>query len=656
MNRLIAPLLMLCVVACDCGDGTLGGVDVGFRVSGQPIDFGIVLETTRVTREVELVSESRADVQVEVSVEGPFLAPALITVPAGSVAKVPVTFVAGSSREEGRLLLGPADKKVVVPLVGEGVRPLVCVPSAVCRKSVFELTANACVESPADEGAPCRATNVCLENGSCRTGACVGTARTCDDQNLCTVDGCSATTGCVNAQRTCPPPSKACRVPTCDPQTGCGEAFAQDGTLCGGVDCVNVNMCISGECTRVDTPEGFICLPPTPCQGEGRCTQKQCVRPDGGEMVPEFSAIVSGDVVREANAPTLLAHNGNLYFDVCGLSDGGCELLSYTPTGFLRFNRGHGDSTPRWIQFASDAGVVVNDGESLEAFAISNGSPLWRWDASVQSDSVVVLRDGGIVALVKDSLMHFDPRPDAGVLSFAPFAGGTLAASSSEVLVSWSSGDGGVHLLGANSFSVDAGLDVMVINEGAVLAGGASIVFADGGTSTIAWDSLFPPRAPLSRNVLASGGIGYVFATSCEAPAVPACLPEELQTDVRAVSLLDGTTRWQTKLLPAQVNARLEEAAVVNFVGGALITVADISGDAGMKTFLQLVVDGSRIYSCPLPSGGQMQGAVFDRGRLFVVMDRAGSSRLESYDLKGLPLSTTGWPQRNGVSGTRRER
>lgn len=666
---LLLGILAVSFGGCRCDDGSLGGVELGFKVSGDTVDFGRAIEGSEVVREVELVSESRADVTVEASADSAFSVPARIVVPAGSVARLPVTFLAGNTKAQGTLTLEAAGKSVSLPLVGEGVHPLDCQPSAVCRVSKFDLASNSCVESPSNEGDPCVSANVCIENGSCRSGECVGTARTCDDQNLCTVDGCAANTGCVNAPIECPQPSNPCHVALCDPQTGCGEAFVQDGTPCGAMDCIKANLCISGTCQQVDTPEGFPCSPPTPCQGEGRCIQKVCTRPDAGTMSPAFSAVLPGALPQPVSddAPTLIAQNGNLYFELC---DGGCALTSYTETGFLRYSVRNPDGGADLLA-VTDAGAFVSGSGQLLRHALSTGALRSSSDLSsvifdpqLHAGALVVLSDGGVLALpqsVSDGGSFSGPlvflEQDGGIeeLVNVMLPGRTLLASTERDELFVLDETGLLTRLGDGSqIAYDAGAGSLVASNGALLIGGRAVVFADGGSAYLDWTSAGNERTPLSTNVLSSAGLGYVFATSCEPPNTNVCSAEELKTELRVLSLQDGTTRWTRTVLPPYSSAKLREAAVVDWAGGGVAMVSDASLDGGQQTYVQVVASGAQLFSCPIPDGAITRGAVFDRSMLYLVVQRGSSWRLEAYDLKGLPLEKRGWPQRNGVGGTRR--
>jgi hypothetical protein len=65
---------------------------------------------------------------------------------------------------------------------------------------------------------------------------------------------------------------------------------APDGTFCGSKrGCEVADVCVDGACTVQDLPDGFVCAPATPCQGEGRCDGPVCARPPPTVLAPEWT-------------------------------------------------------------------------------------------------------------------------------------------------------------------------------------------------------------------------------------------------------------------------------------------------------------------------------------------------------------------------------
>jgi hypothetical protein len=266
MKRVAVLTFLLVLPGCRCTE-VIDPSQPGFRAETTELDFGRVAEGNTVALEVTVVGTGRPDIDVNLETDLPFLVPTMVRVPGGSSTTFSVEFQAGNGPVTGEVRLSANTTTARVKLKGVGVRAKICVPSAPCKLSIYSLELDLCVESVAMDGSGCQPNSVCLEKGECRSGLCQGTARTCDDLDACTIDSCAMDVGCIHVSRSCPPPTAACRVSTCDATNGCGEATAADGTPCGTVDCTSAHLCVGGGCVTVPTPEGFLCGPPTPCQG-----------------------------------------------------------------------------------------------------------------------------------------------------------------------------------------------------------------------------------------------------------------------------------------------------------------------------------------------------------------------------------------------------
>jgi len=151
---------------------------------------------------------------------------------------------------------------------------------------------------------------------------------------------------------------------------------------------------------------------------------------------------------------------------------------------------------------------------------------------------------------------------------------------------------------------------------------------------------LYDPSGPL----LASRSAGFAFY-------------EQNGLRVRAFDVADaGGALWDLPVVPASLQSRLEESATV--FGGAVIALTEEVDpfDGGHQSHLQLFAIGKRAFSCPLPEGGDLHGALFSAGNLYILVHRDSGWRFEAYDLAGLPIDVNGWPQRNATSGSRRGR
>ncbi len=716
---LLALTIVTALAGCDCGGGGVGSTTAGFRTDTRELDFGKTLEGAEVTRQLELLGTGRVEVLVELETTGPFRAPQTVLVPGGGVSTFGVTFTAPEGEAEGLLRLTARGETFEVTLRGRGVRPLPCVPSAVCRESRFDLQSESCVEGAAPEGSACPPENLCLENGQCRAGACVGTPRSCDDGNLCTRDACSPQAGCVNTDITseCPDSENLCERATCEPLTGCGIAPVEDGVLCGPADCTSVSLCSSGACTKVPTPDGTVCAPRTPCADVSRCNAGACVQPDAGPMIPLWSVPLGDTVTEPARQPgRLRALAGNVYFDACGLQsqDGGCSVLSYTPNGFLRFesplDAGPGETV---LHGASSGGVLVSNARELTALLTSNGARAWSLPlesvpfapagsaAVLPRGSVALQRDGGVWAAASFAEANGTGAPVARGVALLRLLedggigraervedarhGSTLALAASGPGLStdrgalWLHGSGGPLVrfaplepvfsksatpgLGAVTLEptvfgdFDGGaLSAVLRGEGAAV-GGRAVVATDGGVTELI-DSSAPGSGelPLDFEALTDGESVYAFFRACEAPAPQVCLPELQTTLLRATPIQENAEGWEAPVLPGSVEGRLIEAALTaSPLPGGVLTLTEATPLTGHRTDLQLFLPGGRALLCELEGGPEVEGALFEGAVLYALVSRGGRLRLEAYDLAGIPLLRTHWPRPNGAGTGRRE-
>lgn len=639
-RALVVALFLAALAGCRGCDNGIDPLDADFRVdpSTQSIEFGRVLEGTHVTKTVIVLAETRASLTITAAVDTPFQAPASIDIPGGGQAEVAVTFVAGNGESTGTLVLTGSKRTIEVPLHGTGVRPPNCLPSGPCIESNYSLEEDRCIETQSPDDTACDPGSVCLEQGRCRAGLCLGVARTCDDNNACTNDGCSMLSGCVNTPRTCPAPSDPCKVAACDPVTGCGEAPADDGKICGAVDCVSGHFCVAGACQVLPTPDGFLCSAAVACLPEGRCFQQECRRPDAGPWLPRWSATVPG--LPSTAAPALLGSAGNLFFSTCGVprpapdagddggadagapdagpSDGGldggtddagaddagvdggtldageddggvCALASWTSSGFDRFVVPYEFDAvggPRRLVNLSPRGVLLALDGGLELRTGMTGTRIDSVEVVPSPGGVAVSPDGGIQLLLDDGTLT--TWTASGLVPVLALGGqGVLALDVRGTLYAWEPDagvlsrvrvldDGGVAV---DALHPDAGNGSLIATGVSVVAGGRQQIvwLPDGGTSErdLTWTSPAGVlQDALPRGVLASSDSVVVFARRCVFPLM-SCLPADEETWVRVTDSSSGALRWETKVLPAGASARIVESALITYTPGALATLVE---------------------------------------------------------------------------------
>ncbi len=175
----------------------------------------------------------------------------------------------------------------------------------------------------------------------------------------------------------------------------------------------------------------------------------------------------------------------------------------------------------------------------------------------------------------------------------------------------------------------------------------------DGGVAWVDWDGGTQQLTPLDEPTLLLDDVGYAFARACPDAGSAPC-PRELERLVlRAMSAQTAQTGWEVPVLPLDAPGTLYEASLVR--GGAVGTLTDVELDGGPLAHVQLFAGGERVVICPLKDRPRIAGATHVGRFLYVVLEREGTWRLEAFDLGPFGIAETrGWPERHGVSGTRR--
>jgi hypothetical protein len=372
------------VVLAGCGGSKLSRSGGSLSVGATELTLPETYVGFPVSASVPLSSSAKASRSAQLSVEGPFtLEAAEVVVGAEETVEVPVHFaasVAGSAT--GTLSVTTDDGAVQVALSANAKPVPACSSSEPCLASTFDPERGECVLAPLADGSTCQSGTACFASSQCLGGVCVGTARSCDDGNACTTDACDPVSGCVHAPVTCGAVEELCKVAVCDPATGCGVANAVDGTPCGSIDCVTAHVCMTGQCKALAVPDGMECAPVSPCQGKGTCQAQVCVRPPAAPLTPAWTYTPPADATLFFNG--LADVLGNLYWVECSASRG-CQLLSATPSGFVRFTVSLGGTTPPnpnlsaegRLLIAGDLVVAAFSGTHLEARRTMDGSLAW---------------------------------------------------------------------------------------------------------------------------------------------------------------------------------------------------------------------------------------------------------------------------------------
>ena len=180
--------------------------------------------------------------------------------------------------------------------------------------SVYSLEEDRCIESQAADDAPCDPASVCLEQGRCRAGQCLGIARRCDDNDA--LHRRRLRDGPGLHSHPARVPHAGGRLPGRPPATrsaGCGEGPAPDLTECGPAGLHRGELLLCRACASTQpTPEGLPCSPAIACLPEAQCRNQQCTRITEADWVPDWSARLHAE-------PTggLASSGATLFFSAC---------------------------------------------------------------------------------------------------------------------------------------------------------------------------------------------------------------------------------------------------------------------------------------------------------------------------------------------------
>lgn len=714
-------LALAAISSCRCRPGPVDPVELGLRVNPTEVDFGRVLEGDTRTATVTLTASTRAPVNVTLSTSEPFgVSPTEVEVPGGGDATITVRFRAGNGTSEGALTLTVGELSAQVPLRGFGVRPPPCLPSGECIISEYSLEEDRCIERQAPDDAACDPSSVCLEQGRCRMGACLGVARRCDDDDACTDDACAMDVGCIHTPHVCPSPTMACQVATCDARMGCGFGNAPDLDRCGPIDCVEANFCFQGACRRQPTPEGYPCSPAIACLPEATCQNQMCTRELEGNWTPDWSAPLVGRPTGQ-----LASLGATIFFSMCldvdaglpepdagfdagvdagldggGLdpsdggevdageldagepdagavdasvdagSDGGfdasvplvCGLSSYTGTGFLRFTRPYEDFSPRSVLGASSEGVLVLRDGGLEVRTTNTGAMKHELAFSGRREQLVIAGDR--IFLLRNGAL--EQWRDGGVTSLTSTDTSTDAElASGDALFSWNATTG---VLTRFDLSDDGGVTVQSVMGPPTVPGPLSVVSSDaifGGAGRLTFDSdggtLWAPfdfsMTPYSTRY-ERDTLSSPFATDV---FVERCDDAgACETTVNSFDAVTGAPRWNAQVIGRGFFGRIVRSTLIDGnAGDGVVTVTELlADDGGTRGEVALFADGEQKALCHLPAAsGSIDLAHFSGTALVLTTRRPdGGVVLESYGLGLLPVSRSGWPGTNGVNGSRSDR
>lgn len=274
------PSFLATVLLIACRSQTLSPSTHAIRFEPKVVDFGSVfVDGQPHERSLSVVNDGRFTLTALEwnGLSDPFTAEFPSSLPSGE-SVIAVRFIPKVTGKISQVVF-ISGSDALLTVTANGIAIPTCTPTVACAQAHFDLIAGQCVETPVPNGAPCDPQSVCIANGQCLEGRCIGQERTCDDGNACTIDVCNGTTGCEFLPRPPCPGDGQCLLGACDPITGCGMEPADDGTTCGSLQtCQAAQICVTGQCVIRAPPEGYLCAEASPCQGEGRCVNDACVR------------------------------------------------------------------------------------------------------------------------------------------------------------------------------------------------------------------------------------------------------------------------------------------------------------------------------------------------------------------------------------------
>jgi hypothetical protein len=707
MRHTLALAFALLAFGCDSNRvaRSAGGLEVAATALELPLAF--VGYSSGASLAVFNSSRGRRVAALEVS--APFSLDAdSLEVGGGASVELPVHFFpVAEGPAEGTLRLTVGDEVLVVALRGHAQLAPNCQPSVACRVSTFDPAQGTCVETVLPDDTSCQASNACLEAARCVAGECLGTFRACDDGDRCTADACDPAKGCVHldASASCPAPSDPCKAAFCDPASGCGQADVPDGTACGPADCSTAKVCLAGQCRQVAVPEGSTCAPETPCQAKGVCHAQVCARPAATQLALAWSYPVPDS--RSLYFNGLADSAGNLYWAECAPALG-CDLVSATRDGFLRYRVALSAPSRSWVEPAEPGLLVLVDDlvlsalstTGVEARRASDGAHVWSANLSSlmpapfdfgQSQFGPVVDDGHGGLYVRGTGAAsggYGGLPNSTALFALSAATGAVRWQSAGVtrLPSLAADEAG-NAYATATFEADGGTFSGLVSFSpagaerwrtdnswygyllAVAGGKLMLTDSSGGSlyGTATGDKVVPP----SGSTLAYGSdlllgpsaafvLGQQYCPMCAYPGVPVA-PRLL---LRRLDLVDASRRWDAELSPVGGPMTVSEVTlaqngdVLLALGPAPFLLAPITATSSFKA---MTGDGAERFACALPGPGAFDFITYDgatalhAGRWVVAAQphcftctREPAAELRAFEVPGYDLASSGWVARSG--------
>ncbi len=684
--------LLLLPLLVGCPSDRLLQTEGALSVRPEELDFGQVWVGHPGRGVVAVQNTSRTAVTVTVRLEGPFTSEGTRLHLPGA-AEVDLALFAhawGTGALAGTLTLETEGGGRVVPLSAVAVVPPGCDTAHPCRSEHFDPEQGRCVGVPRPDDTPCAETSACLVGATCQDGACRGEPVFCGDGNPCTLDACEDTHGCVHIAdpaQVCPASADPCKVPFCDPQSGCGVADVADGVSCGPADCVSANVCIAGACKAVPVPEGAACGQGSPCQAAGTCSNGHCIQPIPNALQPVWTYAPPAHI--QLSFEGVADAQENLYWteceSQCKASDcPRCDTVSANRDGVIRWRSRihHGglvtaqDAVLR--QFVSGDALFTFLGNTLTvAQRRSDGQTLWMrnlaadhggalFDAAVpEAERRYTLGSPGADAQGRVVVPLEGTRVIAGhathtgllVVALDPQTGGTL----------WQALEDGRYGRVASGLSGET----FVASDDPWLPGQQSPLFtarAFTSAGQVRWQmpatqAAYPAvfggslvLAGVEALDVTSGASRWAHAPGVVAPAVVGggrvwslrWRPGSGAYQLVQWDLLTGAANWMLDMDQTQWvgDLVLTDAA-------EMLMVRTYGDFVGSEYLVKVSPQGQEVWHCPLPMLAHHAHLTPFAGRVVTEVVHAQAS-LAAFDVPGLKLAPSGWmvshgaPERSG--------
>ncbi|MDP3499016.1 MAG: hypothetical protein Q8S33_01735 [Myxococcales bacterium] len=613
-----------------------------------------------------VTNRARRAVSVRFGRVSPFELPASVEVAAGQSSTVDVRFRPEVAGEVSQAITASVDgQDVEVLLTGEGVAVPSCRSADECHEQTFD-PSRGCVETVRADGAACGQSTACLVNATCQAGQCVGAPLACDDGSACTTDACDPSRGCQHAAVACAPSTNPCQASACDAQLGCVATPVVDGTTCGANDCQTAHVCLSGQCVERAAPEGSVCAAATACRGEGRCTAaRACALPPPGAPSEAFRfELPAGQAVQQI----LVSTTGDTFFThgpQSSTAPPSATLVSLDRRGQLRFEvdllaEAPGPQWSRRLMLdAANHRLFLSVGVWLQARDSRTGALLWNRDLrtlnipitnsdtgalhlSVQAiglvgtdDVLAQITEGA--SLHQQHLVTFSgasgvergrtPRPGHGVFLISGDGqtwGSWAACWSQDYRLARVDGAGQVAAEVARSYPI------AMMGDSAILPG------LDGGLVRLSPDLQTERRFefPAGERVETWRAVGVDGDEVTAFTSSPA--------GWKLVRTGSAGVRWTANVAPSSSWRRLNLVAD----GGVALSSGFADGGASLSLVSN---DGVETERCSM--NGRTLSGIADE---LIIATEPG--RLVGLRFPGLGAATSGWPDEDGIEGTRRWR